>query len=161
MLINGVALLACLLGPCGDRTLEPGEPGTGGSPPLEAEAPDGGVRQYEQLANAHRVRIGCRRLRWDAPTAAVARAHAEDMVKRDFFSHKNPDGQNPFDRLRAARVSYVAAAENIAFGYPTAAAVLEAWLNSPGHRRNLENCRYTHHGVGLRRGKWVEVFIGR
>jgi uncharacterized protein YkwD len=83
------------------------------------------------------------------------------MVRRDFFSHTNPDGQSPFDRLRAAGVTYLAAAENIAYGYTTAAGVLEAWLNSEGHRRNLENCRYTHHGVGLRNGKWVHEFIGR
>jgi uncharacterized protein YkwD len=83
------------------------------------------------------------------------------MVRRDYFSHTNPEGQSPFDRLRAAGVTYTAAAENIAYGYPTAAAVLQGWRNSDGHRRNLENCEYTHHGVGLNSGKWVEVFIRR
>jgi uncharacterized protein YkwD len=159
--MKGVALLACLIGACGAGILEPDGPAPGGTSEPEAQAPAGAVREFEQLANAHRVRVGCGRLRWDAPTGAVAQAHAEDMVRRDFFSHTNPDGQGPFDRLRAAGVTYTAAAENIAFGYRTAAAVLGGWLNSAGHRRNLENCRYTHHGVGLRDGKWVQVFIGR
>ncbi len=154
--MKSLALLACLLGAGAAGVTEPDGP-TGGEP--TEVAPDGAVRQYEQLANAHRVRIGCGRLRWHGRTGAVAQRHAEDMVRRDFFSHTNPDGRTPFDRLRAAGVTYTAAAENIAFGYPTAAAVLRAWLNSEGHRRNLENCDYTHHGVGLREGKWVEVFI--
>ena len=124
-------------------------------------ARDGRRRQFEQLANAHRARIGCGRLRWDPAAAAVAQQHADDMVRRDFFSHTNPDGKSPFDRLRAAGVTYTAAAENIAFGYVTASAVLDAWVASKGHRRNLENCRYTHHGVGLRDRTWVQVFIRR
>jgi uncharacterized protein YkwD len=161
MAMKGVALLVGLIGACGAGVLEPGEPGPGGPLLPEAEAPEGAVREFEQLANAHRVRVGCGRLRWDARTGAVAQAHAQDMVRRDFFSHTNPGGQSPFDRLRAAGVTYMAAAENIAFGYPTAAGVLDGWLTSAGHRRNLENCRYTHHGVGLRDGTWVHVFIGR
>jgi uncharacterized protein YkwD len=158
--MKGLALVACLLGACGAGVMEPGEPATPPDPATET-APEGPVRDYERLANAHRARAGCGPLRWNGPAGAVAQAHAEDMVRRDFFSHTNPDGQSPFDRLRAAGVTYTAAAENIAFGYPTAVAVLQAWITSEGHRRNLENCRYTHHGVGLRQGKWVEVFLTR
>lgn len=161
MAMKAVALLAALLGACGAGVLDPGQPVTGDGAPSDAQAPEGAVREFERLANAHRARVGCGPLRWDAATGRVAQAHAEDMVRRDFFSHTNPDGQSPFDRLRAAGVTYMAAAENIAFGYPTAAAVLDAWVRSDGHRRNLENCGYTHHGVGLQQEKWVEVFIGR
>ena len=155
--LKGVAFALALVGACGAGTVEPGD---SGSDPSQL-APDGAIRQFEQFANGHRVGLGCPALRWDGATAGVAQAHAEDMVRRNFFSHTNPDGQSPFDRLRAAGVTYMAAAENIAYGYTTAAGVLEAWLSSEGHRRNLENCRYTHHGVGLRNGKWVHVFIGR
>jgi len=155
MEMKSLALAACLLGACGAAAMQPGTAG----PYATEAAPDGVVREYEKLANAHRVRVGCGRLRWDGPTGSVAQAHAVDMVRRDFFSHTNPDGRSPFDRLRAAGVAYTAAAENIAFGYPTARGVLRGWLDSPGHRKNLENCRYTRHGVGLRQGKWVEVFI--
>jgi uncharacterized protein YkwD len=160
MEMKSLALAACLLGACGAGVVEPGDP-AGGPPAPTAVAPDGAVREYERLANAHRASVGCAALRWDGATGAVAQKHASDMARRDYFSHTNPEGQSPFDRLRAAGVTYTAAAENIAFGYPTAAAVLQGWVDSPGHRANLENCRYTHHGVGLDRGKWVEVFIRR
>jgi uncharacterized protein YkwD len=157
--MRSLALLLTLAGACAAGVLDPPAPDGSGA---EADgALEGQLREYEQLANAHRARVGCGPLRWDNRTGSVAQAHADDMVRRDYFSHTNPEGQSPFDRLRAAGVTYAAAAENIAYGYPTAAGVLQGWLNSEGHRRNLENCEYTHHGVGLNRGKWVEVFIRR
>jgi uncharacterized protein YkwD len=83
---------------------------------------------------------GCGPLLWHDGTAEVARAHSADMVARDFFAHQNPDGESPFDRLREAGIEWSGGAgENIAWGYPTAAAVLAGWLGSPGHRAKLEN----------------------
>ncbi len=161
MKAKSLAVLAALLAACGAVAGDPSVPEAGREPVPESAAPDRKVREYERLANAHRQRIGCGPLRWDPAAGAVAQAHAEDMVRRDFFSHTNPDGRGPFDRLRAAGVTYRGAAENIAFGYETATGVLEGWLRSDGHRRNLENCRYTHHGVGVQEGKWVEVFLRR
>jgi uncharacterized protein YkwD len=159
MQIRSVALVVWLAGAGAASARDSAKPEP--LPTGSEAALDGERRQFEQLANAHRLSVGCASLRWDRGTAAVAQAHAEDMVRRNYFSHKNPDGRSPFDRLRAADVRYMAAAENIAFGYRTAAGVLEGWINSKGHRRNLENCRYTHHGVGLNDGRWVHVFIGR
>ncbi len=159
--MKGVAALACALWACRVGALGSGELATGAPAAREVGAPDGVVQEFQRLANSHRRTVGCGPLRWDALTGAVAQAHAEDMARRDYFSHKNPEGQGPFDRLRAAGVTYTAAAENLAFGYPTAAGVLRGWLESPGHRRNLESCRYNRHGVGFRRGKWVQVFIRR
>lgn len=159
--MKGVAALACALWACGAGSLRSGEPRTGVLAAPEVATPDGVVREFQRLANAHRRSIGCGPLAWDPLAGGVAQAHAEDMVRRDYFSHRNPEGRGPFDRLRAAGVTYAAAAENLAFGYPTAAGVLRGWLESPGHRRNLENCRYTTHGVGFAKGKWVEVFMRR
>ena len=128
-----------------------------------AEAPgsaDPAVREFVALANAHRESVGCGPLLWHDGTADVAQAHSEDMVEREFFAHQNPDGESPFDRLREAGIDWSGAAgENIAWGYPTAAAVLAGWLGSPGHRANLETCGYTHHGVGLEGTHWTHLFI--
>jgi uncharacterized protein YkwD len=157
--MRSLALLLTLAGACAAGVLDPA--GSDGNSAGADVAPEGQLREYEQLANAHRAGVGCGPLQWDNRAGTVAQAHADDMVRRDYFSHTNPEGQSPFDRLRAAGVTYTGAAENIAYGYPTAAAVLQGWLNSDGHRRNLENCEYTHHGVGLNSGKWVEVFIRR
>jgi uncharacterized protein YkwD len=157
--MRSLAVLLALAGACAAGAVDPGE-SDGTTAGLES-APEGQLREYEQLANAHRARVGCGPLRWEPRTGAVAQAHADDMVRREYFSHTNPERQSPFDRLRAAGVTYTAAAENIAFGYPTAAGVLQGWLNSEGHRRNLENCGYTQHGLGLNSGTWVEVFLQR
>ena len=128
-----------------------------------AEAPgsaDPAVREFVALANAHRESVGCGPLLWHDGTADVAQAHSEDMVEREFFAHQNPDGESPFDRLQEAGIEWSGAAgENIAWGYPTAAAVLAGWLGSPGHRANLETCGYTHHGVGLEGTHWTHLFI--
>lgn len=124
----------------------------------EAELP-AEVQNFVSLMNAHRVGVGCDPLAWNVDVASVAQAHSEDMVARDFFSHDNPDGASPFDRLQAAGVAYSGAAENIAFGFPSGEAVLQAWIDSPGHRANIENCTLTEHGVGLDGTHWTHVFI--
>ena len=103
--------------------------------------------------------MGLGALEWDAAVAAVATAHSADMIERQFFAHTNPDGDTPFDRLHDAGIVYLGAGENIAYGYPSAAAVLEAWLGSPGHRANIEYADFTHHGVGLVGTHWTHVFI--
>jgi uncharacterized protein YkwD len=117
------------------------------------------VARFVSLVNAHRTEVGCPALEWNGAVAAVAQAHSEDMAARGFFSHTNPDGKSPFDRLSDAGVAYSSAAENIAYGYPTAEAVLAGWLGSSGHRANIENCALTEHGVGLRDARWTHLFI--
>jgi len=117
------------------------------------------VEAFVSLMNAHRVSVGCAPLEWDGPVAAVAEAHSEDMVAREFFAHTNPDGASPWDRLGGAGISFNLAAENIAWGYTSGEAVLSGWLGSPGHRSNIENCALTHHGVGLADWRCTHVFV--
>jgi uncharacterized protein YkwD len=109
--------------------------------------------------NHHRVSIGLRPLIWDNRVASVARAHSRDMVTRHFFSHANPDGLRSKDRLVAAGIRYAAMGENIAYGHTTGTSVLDAWLKSPGHRTNIEDPTYTHHGVGKVGTYWTHVFL--
>jgi uncharacterized protein YkwD len=117
------------------------------------------VVAFADQMNAHRQTVGCAPLAWNDDVAAVALAHSQDMIDRGFFSHENPDGESPFDRLHAAGIHYSRAAENIAYGYPTATSVLDAWLNSPGHRSNIENCALTQHGVGRVGTHWTHMFV--
>jgi len=105
--------------------------------------------------NRHRVAIGCRALIWDDRLASVARRHSQDMAKRRFFSHTNPDGLDPFDRLESADIRYRAAAENIAQGQRSARDTYDDWIESPGHRHNLEDCELTHAGVGVYDRNWT------
>jgi uncharacterized protein YkwD len=120
---------------------------------------DPGIRELVRLVNAKRRSIGCQELRWDNRLAAVALAHSRDMVWRNFFSHTNPDGKDPFDRLRDSGLHFSAAAENIAMGQATGGEVYETWLRSPGHRENMLDCRYTRHGIGKAGDRWTHILL--
>jgi uncharacterized protein YkwD len=85
---------------------------------------------------------------------AVARGHSEDMVRRAFFAHQNPDGLLWHDRIdRAGITGYTMAGENVAqTNEPDPnRAVLTGWKNSPDHRRNLEFRAFNATGVGIAR----------
>jgi uncharacterized protein YkwD len=115
------------------------------------------------LLNGKRKQLGLRKLRLDKAATKVARAHSRDMCLRRYFSHTNPDGKQPWHRLRAGGVKFRAAAENIASGQRTAREVHLDWMQSPGHRRNRLNRRYRRAGVGLymcgSMPYWTEVFM--
>lgn len=108
--------------------------------------------QAFDLVNDERAAMSLAPLQHDDALRAVARAHSEDMVARAFFSHVNPDGDDPFDRMSAAGITFSAAAENIAWnlGYadPAGTAVV-GWMNSAGHRANILNGNYLLTGMGV------------
>jgi uncharacterized protein YkwD len=131
---------------CGD---DPTGPEADASPEVSA---------FAALVNDHRVAVGCGPLTWVSGLADVAQAHSVDMVNRDYFDHTSPDGKSPFDRMRDAGLTFSLAAENIAWGYASAEQVLQGWLDSSGHRANIENCQLTEHGVGLHETRWTHVF---
>ena len=97
----------------------------------------------------------------DATLTQVARTRAQDMAANNYFSHTSQNGDSPWDRMAAAGYPD-AGAENIAKGYPTAAAVVKGWMNSPGHRANILNCGLRAIGVGMASGPggpyWTQNF---
>jgi uncharacterized protein YkwD len=112
-----------------------------------------------RLSNTERSNAGCDALRPDARLAEAAGAHSADMAVRDYFSHTTPEGLSFVDRVRAAGYPSPGG-ENIAWGQRNPAAVVEDWMNSPGHRRNILNCDFTAIGVGFdsRGYYWTQVF---
>jgi uncharacterized protein YkwD len=84
----------------------------------------------------------------EARLRCAARVHSLDMATRGFFDHDNPDGESPFDRMARAGYSFFAAGENIAAGQTTPQQVVEGWLQSPGHCRNIMSPDFTEIGVG-------------
>ena len=119
-----------------------------------------------RLVNEERTKRGLGALKRASDLDALARAHSADMINRHFFDHNNPDGQSPFDRMRAAGISYRAAAENIASGQRSAEAVMNAWMNSSGHRANILNATYTEIGIGAVKSSggtiyWTQEFVKR
>jgi uncharacterized protein YkwD len=157
----GLAILAVLLLPSG----EGGEAiarshATPTSAPARTTGPTNPeVVSFVKLMNAHRRSLGLSPLAWDSRAAAVAKAHSRDMFERNYFSHTSPNGRTMRDRLEARGISYSQAGENIAWGQETGREVLTAWLQSPGHRDNIERRGYTRHGVGKVGPYWTHVFI--
>lgn len=112
-----------------------------------------------EATNAERVAAGCRALRVDHRLDTAAQRHSVDMAKRKKMSHIGADGSTFTDRIRSAGYPRPGA-ENIAFGQPTAASVVAAWMSSSGHRRNILNCSYTAIGIGFdpRGNYWTQNF---
>jgi uncharacterized protein YkwD len=130
-----------------------GESDSGPYADVEADVAD--------LVDAERDGAGCDPLERDSRLDTAARLHAEDMAANDYFDHTSQDGSSPSDR--AAEQGYEGGVgENIAMGYPDAAAVMEGWMNSEGHRANILNCDYDVIGIGVadRDGTlyWVQSF---
>lgn len=105
--------------------------------------------------------MGLPELEWDIDLWRIASRHNTDMRDRSFFSHFNPSGESPFDRLRGIYIMYYHAAENLAFGQTTPETVLCNWLNSSKHRINIESSLYTHHAVAYDSvdHHWTHLFI--
>ena len=110
------------------------------------------------MINEERAAQGLAPLRADPELAAVARAHSRDMFARGYFSHVAPDGKDPFDRIRQAKVNYLTAGENIALA-PTLAMAHQGLMKSPGHRANILRPAFGRVGIGIvdggRRGEMV------
>jgi uncharacterized YkwD family protein len=126
----------------------------------------GGPVQSEilRLTNEERKAHNLEPLKLHVDLQAVADAKAEDMYVNDYFAHQSPEHGSPFDMMKAAGINYSAAAENIARGYRSAETVVEGWMNSPGHRKNILSERYTHLGAGYtsegaRGPYYVQMFI--
>lgn len=104
--------------------------------------------QVVALTNRARAQAGCAALRVDARLTAAAQGHSDDMSAHRYFAHDSQDGRSFADRIIAQDYPSPGG-ENIAQGQQNAREVVTAWLNSPGHRRNIEDCSFTTIGVGL------------
>ncbi len=104
-----------------------------------------------ELVNQERVSAGLRPLMPDPELTEVARRHSADMFARGYFAHETPEGRDPFDRIREANVSFVAAGENLALA-PTVTVAHNGLMNSPGHRRNILNRNFGRVGIGIMDG---------
>lgn len=99
--------------------------------------------------NGLRAKAGCPALVMNAKLVAAAQGHARAMAEQDFFGHAGRDGSRFSARIAAQGYSYSAAAENIAAGQASAAAVVASWLESAGHRRNMLNCNFRDTGIAV------------
>jgi uncharacterized protein YkwD len=130
MAAMGLSTMACVV-PL--PRVAPPESGPG-PPGLDPEAAgDQLVAAHNRVRAAHRLAP----LVVSRPLEAAARQHARDMAERHWMSHRGGDGSSPFRRMAAQGYTFRRAGENVAAGYPTVDAVMNGWLWSPGHRRNI------------------------
>jgi uncharacterized protein YkwD len=139
--------------PSTTTTTRPAPTTTRPAPTTTAPAASGPVDQVLALVNDARADVGCQPLAVDDKLTAAAQLHAEDMSARNYMEHVNPEGMDPQDRA-AAQGFTDPVGENIAMGYPDAQAVMDGWMNSPGHRANIENCDYQTIGIGVDSDGW-------
>ena len=128
-------------------------------PPSNSEASLTGQEVFA-IVNTERASRNLSALVWDERLFRVAQNHAEDMVKRGFFNHTDPDGRGPGERLKAALLRTLAWGENIAAGQPSPEEVMSAWMKSAGHRANILKPTFKHVGIGVKDRVWVQVFSG-
>ena len=119
-----------------------------------------------KLVNVERSKVGLPPLKENWELSRVARYKSEDMINKNYFSHTSPTYGSPFQMMKDFGISYQAAGENIAAGQRTPAEVVEAWMNSEGHRKNILSPTYTEIGVGYVKGGsyghyWTQMFIKR
>lgn len=119
--------------------------------------------QFMTLVNNHRKSLGLSAIKHSSKMADIAYGHSEDMARKSVsFGH---DGFSARCSLaRNAMGGGNLCAENVAMGQKTAQAVFTAWMNSSGHRANIENSRVTHSGLGIAKSSdgtlyWTHLFL--
>lgn len=128
---------------------------------------DASVTDFEQevirLVNEIRAENGLKSLNYNWELARVARYKSQDMKDNGYFARNSPVYGTPFQMIKNFGISFRSAGENIARGYASPQAVVNAWMNSSGHRANILNANYTHIGVGYVSGGnyWTQMFIAK
>ncbi|MBU5484035.1 serine protease [Clostridium sp. MSJ-11] len=126
------------------------------------------ISAFEQevitLVNAERAKANLPALKANQELSKVARVKSQDMIDKNYFSHTSPTYGSPFDMMKKFGIKYSAAGENIAYGQPTPKAVVDGWMNSPGHRANILSKSFTEIGVGVAKKSngtyyWTQMFI--
>ena len=122
-------------------------------------------KEVVDLVNIERSKAGLNPLTLDSSISNVATKKSQDMIDNNYFSHNSPTYGSPFDMLKKFGISYKTAGENIAMGQKTPKEVVNAWMNSEGHRKNIMNPNFSKIGVGVAQKSggsiyWTQIFVG-
>lgn len=104
------------------------------------------------LANADRQSANLVKLAINPKLQEAARLKAKDMAAKSYFAHNSPEGKTPWYWIKEAEYSFVYAGENLAVDFNDSDAVNKAWMNSPGHRANIMNGKFTEVGIAAEKG---------
>ena len=129
--------------------------------PVTVSAEAAAEAEVLKLVNEERAKVGCSAVAANSTLSDLAEKFSEAMAAEGFFDHTDPSGASPWDRAAKLGITDLGG-ENIARGQADAAAVMEAWMNSPGHRANILNCDFKTLGVGVHFGSggpwWTQDF---
>lgn len=115
---------------------------------LQLSADPVAERQMFDLVNDERAAVGLAKLQWDDRLLPVARQHSEEMFRLKYFAHQSPVSGSPFDRLKAAGITYARAGENLAYAQSVSVAH-RGLMQSQGHRENILRREFTHIAIGV------------
>ena len=127
----------------------------------QAPATSNYERRVAELVNVERQKNGLAPLAFDSSISNVARIKSKDMSDNNYFAHQSPTYGSAADMLTQNGIRYSAWGENIAAGQRTPEEVVNAWMNSPGHRANILGSQFTKIGVGYVNGSrpyWTQMF---
>ena len=129
--------------------------------PVTVSAQAAAEAEVLKLVNEERAKVGCSAVAANSSLSDLAEKFSDAMAAEDFFDHTDPSGASPWDRAAKLGITNLGG-ENIARGQADPAAVMEAWMNSPGHRANILNCDFKTLGVGVHYGSggpwWTQDF---
>ncbi|MFE2613212.1 CAP domain-containing protein [Micromonospora chalcea] len=144
-----------------ERSSAPSGGGTGATKATATTALSAELQKVVTLVNQERAKAGCKALTVNAKLNLAAQRHSQDQADHKKMDHNGSDGSKPWDRVKRAGYNYSMVGENVAWGYQSAAEVMDGWMKSEGHRKNILNCGYTQIGMGLARSNgpyWTQVF---
>ena len=121
-------------------------------------------QQVIDLVNMQRSYYKLPALKENGELSRVAQYKSQDMINRNYFGHQSWTYGSPFNMMKNFGLRFSAAGENIAYGQQTPQAVMNAWMNSAGHRNNMLNRVYNQIGVGVAKASngtlyWTQMFI--
>jgi hypothetical protein len=107
-----------------------------------------------KLTNVARTAAGLPELIPNELLAKAAADKAADMAANQYFAHTSPTGVTPWSWIKGAGYAYRYAGENLAVRYESAEGVVEGWMASPTHEKNIVDPRYVDIGIGVAHGKY-------
>ncbi|WP_158582908.1 S-layer homology domain-containing protein [Lysinibacillus yapensis] len=119
-----------------------------------------------ELVNAERKKQGLSALKTDQQLTQLAVVKASDMIEHHYFEHYSPNYGNAWDLAGVFDYSFTTIGENIARNYKSPETVVEAWLKSPSHKKNIMNQNYTNIGIACMKSDngeyyWVQLFSSK
>jgi len=125
--------------------------------PMRVQAQEWKNKMLKEV-NDERKKANAPALCYNEKLNKAARIYADDMIKTDAWGHIGSDGSEPADRVDRTGYRWSGVGENIAWGQESVGDVMDDWMSSPGHKRNILNPQFEHFGAVWKNDYWVQVF---